>query len=114
MDDADVGMVERRCRARFAEKTFLLTLAGIQVRGQKLQRNRAVKALIARPIHHSHPSRPRDGEDPVIAGNEIAFREACFQHGHRPTSTRLLSAVAEMHNKDDRESDAESATYAVI
>ena len=77
-------------RASRRNRSFSRSLAFSSAR-KKLQRNSSVEALIARAVHDPHATRSRNGKHPVIASNEIALREACLQHRHRPTSTRSLS-----------------------
>ena len=60
VDSADIRVVQRRRRARLAQKTLVRCLTGrtrAQIGfGEDFDRDLAVEACIARPVHHAHPA----------------------------------------------------------
>jgi len=55
----DVGMVERRCRARFPLESLAGDAIPSKIPGENLDGHDAAEACIARPVHLPHPARPK-------------------------------------------------------
>ena len=55
--DADVGMIQRRNRPRFAVKALFCLRVVREMRRENLDRDRAVEARVTRPIHLTHAAR---------------------------------------------------------
>ena len=97
VDDADVGMVERRGGAGFAKKTLFVFGAGNQVFGKELEGDGALELGVERAIDHAHTSGSSQAEDLVVA-DEISrgqsgrwIRHRAIPDGVRPVSAKLFS-----------------------
>jgi hypothetical protein len=65
MDDADVRVVERGCRATLAIEAIDGLLIGRDGVGQHLDGHVAIEARVASAVHLAHPSRPKCCDDLV-------------------------------------------------
>ena len=75
-------------------------LLGAQARAQDLQRDDAIRAGLAGPVHHPHAVLPNDIEDLVAAdaprespdqSRSLGFRSPSRPAAKRPTTTGLLA-----------------------
>ena len=83
VDDRDMWMLERRCRAGFLYEALPALGIGDELRGQNLQRDLAAEASVERAIHDTHPAAADLFDDFVV-------RERPADQGH----ARILPGFA--------------------
>ena len=67
VERADVRMIERRDRARFALEAVAELRIGRELRRQNFDRDRAIEARVARPIDFAHAARANERDDFIDA-----------------------------------------------
>ena len=66
VDRADVGMVERRCAARFTLKAAQSLGVARQSVGDELERHGTLQPRIFGFVDHAHPAAAQPGDDAVV------------------------------------------------
>jgi len=84
MDGADIRMIQRRRRLRFALKTGKRYWVTGDRLGQKLERNKTVQSYIFGFIHYTHPAATEFLDNLVV-------RNGPSDHVENPTLTRTAS-----------------------
>ena len=82
VNDADVGMIERRGDARFLQEAAFLEVAGVDSGRKKLERNRAFQLEVARLVNHAHGAGADTINDLVIGSDQLANRQRASGCGH--------------------------------
>ncbi len=89
VDDADVGMVKRRSKARFAQEPVLFFRTGDGLLGKEFERYGAFEFRVERAINHAHTPGTGQSEDLVFA-NDISRRQSGGRVRHRASPTGEL------------------------
>ena len=84
VDGADMRMVERRSRPRFAPKSFDRGRVGRHRRGQKLERDLASEPQILGQIDDTHPATAEQRLDSVVVDRVTAIHASSPSASHRP------------------------------
>src|ERR1700735_2451160 len=82
VNGANVGVIERGCRARFAAESLdgLRVLRNIV--GKELQRNVAAQPRVLSLVNHTYASAPELFQD-VVMGNRATYVRRCIRHRAR-------------------------------
>ena len=74
VNGADAGMIQRRCRARFAQKALQRLRVAMRIFGQEFQGHAPPEFCVLGFIHHAHAAAAQFAEDAVM-------RNGFVEHG---------------------------------